>query len=121
MSESPALPHLFEPLAIGPVTIRNRIVSSGHDTVMARDGKVSAFAVVDKYARAPLAEPQLQLVASEVSLLAVELRARFLRGIGGGICLRDHRGEAHGDRDHGRELFQDLSPWLYSVKYCVAV
>ncbi len=30
--------HLFSPLAIGPVTARNRIVSSGHDTVMAEAG-----------------------------------------------------------------------------------
>ena len=52
MSESPALPHLFEPLAIGPVTIRNRIVSSGHDTVMARDGKVSDQLLAYQEARA---------------------------------------------------------------------
>ncbi len=31
--------HLFSPLAIGPVTARNRIVSSGHDTVMAEAGE----------------------------------------------------------------------------------
>lgn len=34
------LPHLAEPLDIGPITIRNRIVSSGHDTVMAVNGSV---------------------------------------------------------------------------------
>ncbi|MFZ9630376.1 MAG: FAD-dependent oxidoreductase, partial [Ilumatobacteraceae bacterium] len=33
--------HLLSELRIGPVTIRNRIVSSGHDTVMAVDGKVT--------------------------------------------------------------------------------
>jgi 2,4-dienoyl-CoA reductase-like NADH-dependent reductase (Old Yellow Enzyme family)/thioredoxin reductase len=32
------LPRLFSPLDIGPVRIANRIVSSGHDTVMAEDG-----------------------------------------------------------------------------------
>jgi 2,4-dienoyl-CoA reductase-like NADH-dependent reductase (Old Yellow Enzyme family) len=31
-------PHLFSPLTIGPVRARNRVVSSGHDTVMAVDG-----------------------------------------------------------------------------------
>lgn len=31
-------PHLFAPLRIGPAEVRNRIVSSGHDTVMAVDG-----------------------------------------------------------------------------------
>ena len=35
------LPLLFSPLAIGPVTIPNRIVSSGHDTVMAEGGLVT--------------------------------------------------------------------------------
>lgn len=46
------LPHLFSPLTIGPVTIRNRIVSSGHDTVMAVDGKVTDQLVAYQSARA---------------------------------------------------------------------
>ena len=53
--ESPgarAFPHLFTPLAIGPVTLRNRIVSSGHDTVMAVDGLVSDRLVAYQEARA---------------------------------------------------------------------
>jgi 2,4-dienoyl-CoA reductase-like NADH-dependent reductase (Old Yellow Enzyme family)/thioredoxin reductase len=37
MTES-RFPHLFSPLTIGPVQARNRVVSSGHDTVMAVDG-----------------------------------------------------------------------------------
>jgi 2,4-dienoyl-CoA reductase-like NADH-dependent reductase (Old Yellow Enzyme family)/thioredoxin reductase len=32
------LPRLFSPLVIGPVQLPNRVVSSGHDTVMAEDG-----------------------------------------------------------------------------------
>ena len=31
-------PVLFSPLRIGGVTIKNRVVSSGHDTVMAAGG-----------------------------------------------------------------------------------
>ena len=46
------LPHLFAPLTIGPVTIRNRIVSSGHDTVMAVDGKVTEQLLAYQAARA---------------------------------------------------------------------
>jgi 2,4-dienoyl-CoA reductase-like NADH-dependent reductase (Old Yellow Enzyme family) len=34
----PGFEHLFTPLRIGPVEARNRIVSSGHDTVMAVNG-----------------------------------------------------------------------------------
>lgn len=44
--------HLFSPLCIGPVTIPNRIVSSGHDTVMAVDGKVSDQLLAYQEARA---------------------------------------------------------------------
>ncbi len=43
---------LFTPLDIGPVTIRNRIVSTGHDTVMAHDGKVTDRLVAYHRARA---------------------------------------------------------------------
>ena len=34
-------PRLFSPLAIGNVTLPNRIVSSGHDTVMADHGQIT--------------------------------------------------------------------------------
>ena len=52
MNDQQHLPHLFSPLAIGPVTIRNRIVSSGHDTVMAVEGKVSDQLIAYQAARA---------------------------------------------------------------------
>jgi 2,4-dienoyl-CoA reductase-like NADH-dependent reductase (Old Yellow Enzyme family) len=45
-------PRLFEPLRIGSVTLRNRIVSSGHDTVMAVDGFVSEQLIAYHAARA---------------------------------------------------------------------
>jgi NADH:flavin oxidoreductases, Old Yellow Enzyme family len=45
-------PRLFEPLRIGGVTLRNRIVSSGHDTVMAVDGFVTDQLVAYQEARA---------------------------------------------------------------------
>jgi len=43
---------LFSPLRIGSVTLKNRIVSSGHDTVMAHDGFVSDQMVAYHRARA---------------------------------------------------------------------
>ncbi|MDI3422046.1 oxidoreductase [Streptomyces luteolus] len=46
------LTRLFTPLDIGPATIRNRIVSTGHDTVMAEDGKVTDQLVAYHRARA---------------------------------------------------------------------
>ena len=45
-------PRLFEPLRVGSVTLRNRIVSSGHDTVMAVDGFVSEQLIAYQAARA---------------------------------------------------------------------
>jgi 2,4-dienoyl-CoA reductase-like NADH-dependent reductase (Old Yellow Enzyme family) len=48
----PAFPSLFSPLRIGSVTLRNRIFSSGHDTVMADRGKVSDQLVAYQEARA---------------------------------------------------------------------
>ena len=43
---------LFEPVIVGGARIRNRIVSSGHDTVMAADGRVSDRLVAYQEARA---------------------------------------------------------------------
>src|SRR5262245_36329490 len=45
-------PSLFEPVQVGGSRIRNRIVSSGHDTVMAADGRVSDRLVAYQEARA---------------------------------------------------------------------
>ena len=45
-------PRLFEPLRIGSVTLRNRIVSSGHDTVMAINGFVTEQLIAYQAARA---------------------------------------------------------------------
>ncbi|MDI3388450.1 FAD-dependent oxidoreductase [Streptomyces sp. B-S-A8] len=46
------LTRLFTPLDIGPARLRNRIVSTGHDTVMAQDGKVTDRLVAYHRARA---------------------------------------------------------------------
>jgi 2,4-dienoyl-CoA reductase-like NADH-dependent reductase (Old Yellow Enzyme family) len=45
-------PHLLSPLRIGTVTLPNRIVSSGHDTVMAAKGRVTDRLVAYHEARA---------------------------------------------------------------------
>ncbi len=43
---------LFSPLVLGGVTVRNRIVSTGHDTVMAHDGHVTDRLIAYHEARA---------------------------------------------------------------------
>jgi 2,4-dienoyl-CoA reductase-like NADH-dependent reductase (Old Yellow Enzyme family)/thioredoxin reductase len=45
-------PNLFRPLALRACTIRNRIVSSGHDTVMVHDGAVTEQLIAYHAARA---------------------------------------------------------------------
>ncbi len=49
---APPFPRLFAPLRIGGVTLPNRIVSTGHDTVMAADGLVTDRLVAYQEARA---------------------------------------------------------------------
>ena len=47
-----AFPHLFSPLRVGSVVLKNRILSSGHDTVMADHGHVTEQLVAYHRARA---------------------------------------------------------------------
>ncbi|MGJ5724753.1 FAD-dependent oxidoreductase [Brevibacterium sp. H602] len=49
---SQLFPHLFDPITIGSSTIRNRIVSSGHDTVLDDHGHIGADLVAYHEARA---------------------------------------------------------------------
>jgi 2,4-dienoyl-CoA reductase-like NADH-dependent reductase (Old Yellow Enzyme family)/thioredoxin reductase len=47
-----SFPHLFSPIEIGSVTVKNRILSSGHDTVMAESGTIGDRLVAYHEARA---------------------------------------------------------------------
>jgi 2,4-dienoyl-CoA reductase-like NADH-dependent reductase (Old Yellow Enzyme family) len=49
---STSFPHLFSPLQVGPVVLKNRVLSSGHDTVMAHHGHVTDQLVAYHRARA---------------------------------------------------------------------
>ena len=49
---STAFPHLFSPFAIGEVTFKNRIFSSGHDTILADHGQIGDRLVAYHKARA---------------------------------------------------------------------
>jgi 2,4-dienoyl-CoA reductase-like NADH-dependent reductase (Old Yellow Enzyme family) len=49
---APTFPHLFSPLQIGPVRLKNRIVSTGHDTVMSHDGAITEQLIAYHEARA---------------------------------------------------------------------
>ena len=45
-------PHLFSPLRIGPITVKNRIMSTGHDTCLPHDGTVNDALIAYHAARA---------------------------------------------------------------------
>lgn len=47
-----AFTHLFSPLQVGELTLRNRIVSTGHDTTMPTDGRVNDALIAYHEARA---------------------------------------------------------------------
>ncbi len=48
----PGFPNLFSPRRIGNFTLRNRIVSTGHETAMADAGGISEAMLADPEARA---------------------------------------------------------------------
>ena len=48
----PGFPNLFSPLRIGGVTLRNRIVSTGHETAMADENGISEAMIAYHEARA---------------------------------------------------------------------
>ena len=106
MSDPTALPHLFEPLTIGPVTIRNRIVSSGHDTVMARDGKVSDQLLAYQEARA---EGGVGLIVVQVA--GVHPSAKYTSNVlmaDDDSCIPSLTELATAVHSHGTAIFQQL-------------
>jgi 2,4-dienoyl-CoA reductase-like NADH-dependent reductase (Old Yellow Enzyme family)/thioredoxin reductase len=102
----PPFPHLFSPLAIGAVTIPNRIVSSGHDTVMARDGHVTDRLVAYHEARA---RGGAGLIVVQVS--GVHETARYTSHVlmaTDDDCIPGYRRLAEAVKPHGTGLFGQL-------------
>ena len=52
VTDTTPFPRLFSPLRLGPLEIRNRIFSSGHDTVMGEHGLIGDRLVAYQQARA---------------------------------------------------------------------
>lgn len=106
MTDAAALPHLFEPLTIGPVTIRNRIVSSGHDTVMAIDGHVSDQLLAYQEARA---QGGVGLIVVQVA--GVHESARYTSSVlmaDDDSCIPGLTRLADVVHSHGATIFQQL-------------
>ena len=99
-------PHLFSPLAIGGVTLANRIVSSGHDTVMADHGLITDRLIAYHEARA---RGGAGLIVVQVA--GVHETARYTSHVlmaTGDECIDGYRALAAAVKPHGTALFGQL-------------
>ena len=106
VSTSTLFPLLFSPLAIGPVTIANRIVSSGHDTVMAEGGCVTDQLVAYHRARA---QGGVGLIVAQVA--GVHESARYTSHMlmaSDDSCIEGYRQLADAVHPFGTKLFGQL-------------
>lgn len=101
-----AFPRLFAPLRIGPAQVRNRIVSSGHDTVMVEDGNVTDQLIAYHEARA---EGGAGLIIVQVA--GVHESARYTSHVLMAVddsCLPGYTRLARAVHAHGATLFGQL-------------
>jgi 2,4-dienoyl-CoA reductase-like NADH-dependent reductase (Old Yellow Enzyme family) len=97
---------LFSPLNIGACTIKNRIVSSGHDTVMVNHGEVSEQLIAYHQARA---KGGVGLIIVQVA--GVHESARYTSHILMAIddsCIPGYRELASVVHEHGTKIFGQL-------------
>ncbi|MGC8470951.1 MAG: FAD-dependent oxidoreductase [Acidimicrobiales bacterium] len=99
-------PHLFDPLRIGSVTIKNRIVSPGHDTVMVEEGHVNDQLVAYHEARA---RGGVGLIVMQAA--GVHETARYTSHVlmaADDSCIAGYEKVADAVRPHGTRLFGQL-------------
>ncbi|MFI9773676.1 FAD-dependent oxidoreductase [Streptomyces sp. NPDC051956] len=103
---STAFPHLFSPLAIGGVTLKNRVLSSGHDTVLVEGGQVTDDLVAYHEARA---EGGVGLIVVQVA--GVHETARYTTHVlmaTDDSCVEGYRRLAEAAHRHGAKVFGQL-------------
>ena len=101
-----AFPQLFSPIQIGSLTVKNRILSSGHDTVMAEDGKIGDRLVAYHEARAM---GGAGLIVAQVA--GVHQSAKYSASIlmaDTDDCIAGYRALADTLHPHGTALFGQL-------------
>ena len=102
-----SFPHLFSPLAIGPLTVKNRIFSTGHMTMMIEDGCPTDGFVAYHAARA----------AGGAGLIITEAARVHPSGATSGLaidatrddCIAAYRRTAEAVQAHGCAVFGQLS------------
>jgi 2,4-dienoyl-CoA reductase-like NADH-dependent reductase (Old Yellow Enzyme family)/thioredoxin reductase len=105
-STSRTFPRLFSPLQIGPVELPNRIVSSGHDTVMSKDGLVTDQLVAYHEARARGGTGCIVVQVAGVHESA-RYTSHVLMATDDG-CIPGYRRLAEAVKPHGTVLFGQL-------------
>jgi len=101
-----AFPHLFQPLRIRGCTLKNRIMSTGHDTTLPVDGTVNAALVAYQEARA---RGGVGLIVLQVS--GVHETARYTNHVlmaTDDRCIPGYREVAEAVHRHGAVLFGQL-------------
>jgi 2,4-dienoyl-CoA reductase-like NADH-dependent reductase (Old Yellow Enzyme family) len=102
----PDFPHLFSELGVGGVVLKNRIVSPGHDTVMAEAGRVTDQLVAYQRARA---EGGVGLIVMQAA--GVHDSARYTYHVlmaDDDACIPGYRAVVEAVRPHGCALFGQL-------------
>lgn len=101
-----AFPHLFSPVRIGSVTVKNRIVSSGHDTVMTEGGAIGDRLIAYHKARA---EGGAGLIVLQVA--GVHQSAKYSSSIlmaDTDDCIPGYRAMVDAIKPHGTVLLGQL-------------
>lgn len=104
--EAPHFPHLFSPLTIRGSTLKNRIMSTGHDTTLPTDGTVNEALVAYQEARA---RGGVGLIVLQVS--GVHETARYTNHVlmaTDDACIPGYRRVADAVHRHGTVLFAQL-------------
>jgi len=103
---SRAFPHLFSPITIAGLEIRNRIVSTGHDTAIPTDGRVNDRLIAYHEARA---RGGVGLIVTQVT--GVHETARYTAHLLMGTsddCIAPYRRLAEVVHGHGARIFAQL-------------
>ncbi|MFF2502102.1 FAD-dependent oxidoreductase [Streptomyces sp. NPDC058067] len=103
---STVFPHLFSPLTVGGVTLKNRVLSSGHDTVLVEGGQVTDDLIAYHEARA---EGGVGLIVVQVA--GVHETARYTTHVlmaTDDSCVEGYRRLAEAAHRHGAKVFGQL-------------